>query len=155
MASKKSDVIKTVGEIAEPIAKRFGLLIWDIDFVKEGSSYFLRVFIDKEGAVSIDDCESVSRALDKELDRIDPIDQSYCLEVSSPGIERELKKDWHFEKYIGSRVKARLIRPAYDGRRDIEGTLKSYDGGAAEIETGDIGTVLVNRKEAAYIRLDG
>ena len=111
-----------------PIAQELSLELWDIQFVKEGSSYFLRIFIDKDGGVSIDDCEAMSRAIDKELDRVDPIEQSYCLEVSSPGIERTLTKDWHFEKYLGKKIKSRLIRPDAKGRRDIEGTLESYDG---------------------------
>ncbi|MFO7160300.1 MAG: ribosome maturation factor RimP [[Clostridium] cellulosi] len=152
MASRKGNVVTVVEQLANPIAERLGLTIWDVEFVKEGASYYLRVFIDKDEGVTIDDCENMSRALDKELDRVDPIDQSYCLEVSSPGIERELKRDWHFEKYIGNRVKVRLIRPNSSGLRDIDGILKSYDGTAVEIETPDAGVLVIKRSEAAYIR---
>lgn len=153
MASRKGNVVTAVEKLAKPIVEQLGLTLWDIEFVKEGSSYYLRIFIDKDEGVTIEDCETVSRAVDKELDRVDPIEQSYCLEVSSPGIERELKRDWHFEKYIGSQVKVRLIRPDSSGRRELLGVLKSFDGTAAEIETEEIGSVVIKLSEAAYIRL--
>lgn len=152
MASHKGSVVSTVEKLALPIAQQLSLELWDIEFVKEGSSYYLRIFIDKDGGVSIDDCEAMSRALDKELDRADPIEQSYCLEVSSPGIERALTKDWHFEKYLGRKIKSRLIRPDTQGRRDIEGILESFDGGFVGIKTA-LGTVLIKRAEAAYFKL--
>jgi ribosome maturation factor RimP len=148
----KGNVVSAVEEIATPVAEKLALLIWDIEFVKEGSTYFLRFYIDKEGSVDIDDCEAFSRAVEKEIDKADPIEQSYCLEVSSPGIERELKRDWHFKKYIGKTVKARLIRPDATGRRDIEGKLVSFESTYAGIETDDT-TVLVKRSEASSIRL--
>ena len=154
MPSHKSNIVSIVEQLAKPFADRLGLELWDIQFVKEGASYYLRIFIDKDGGVSIDDCEAMSRAIDSELDRVDPIEQSYCLEVSSPGIERNLTKDWHFEKYLGSKIKARLIRPNENGQRDIEGELVSYDNGYAGIKTKS-GTVLVKRAEAAYFRLSG
>ena len=152
MASHKGSVVSAVEKLAMPIAQSLGLSLWDIEFVKEGSSYYLRIFIDKDEGISINDCEAMSRAIDKELDKDDPIEQGYCLEVSSPGIERTLTKDWHFEKYIGKNIKARLIRPDADGRRDIEGKLESFDSGYAGIKT-VTGTVLVKRAEAAYFRL--
>lgn len=152
MALHKGSVVSTVEKLAAPIAERLGLELWDIEFVKEGSTYTLRVFIDKDTGVTIDDCEAMSRALDKELDDADPIEQSYCLEVSSPGIERTLSKDWHFERYLGSIIKARLIRPDAQGRRDIEGELESVDKDYVGIKT-DAGTVLVKRSDAAYFRL--
>ena len=152
MASRKGNVVAEVEKLASPIAQELGLEIWDIQFVKEGSTYYLRIFIDRDGGVSIDDCEAMSRAIDKELDRVDPIEQSYCLEVSSPGIERALTKDRHFEKYLGKNIKSRLIRPDAEGRRDIEGTLESYDSSYVGIKTA-FGTVLVKHAEAAYFRL--
>lgn len=152
MASRKGSIVTLVEEFAKPIVEKLGLILWNVEFVKEGSSYYLRIFIDKDGGVTIDDCEAVSRIVDKELDRIDPIEQSYCLEVSSPGIERELKKEWHFKKYIGFKVKIRLIRPDNDGKRDLYGILKSYDGRTVEIDT-DAGTAEIKCTEAAYVKL--
>lgn len=152
MALHKESVVSTVEKLVSPIAGELGLELWDIEFVKEGSSYFLRIFIDKEGGVSIDDCEAMSRAIDKPLDDADPIEQSYCLEVSSPGIERTLTRDKHFEKYLGKKVKAHLIRPDGEGRRDIEGTLESFDSGYAGIKSGGE-NVLIKRTEAAYFKV--
>lgn len=148
----KISVADRVEKLAAPVAESLGLEIWDIEFVKEGSTYFLRFYIDKADGVTIDDCEAFSRAVDPELDRYDPIEQSYCLEVSSPGIERNLKKDWHFERYMGCLIKSRLIRPDDAGRREIEGKLVSFDNGYVGIEAEE-GTVLVKQSEAAYIKL--
>jgi len=148
----KGNIVTQVEKLAAPIAEKLGLQIWDIEFVKEGSNYFLRFFIDKDSGVGIEDCEAFSRAIDPELDSADPIEQSYCLEVSSPGIERELKKEWHFQKYIGSRVKIRLIRPDASGRREFEGALGSFDADYAYIEAAD-GPIKLKRSDAAYIRL--
>lgn len=148
----KSNVVAHVENIAAPIAEKLGLSIWDIEFVKEGSTYFLRFFIDKNCGVGIDDCEAFSRAIDPVLDETDPIEQSYCLEVSSPGIERELKRDWHFEKYIGAMIKVRLIRPDDKGRRDLVGKLAAFDGEYVTIDLGGE-TLLFRRLETAYVRL--
>ena len=94
---KGGNTVAAVWDIAAPIAEQLGLDIWDIRFVKEGADWFLRIFIDKDGGVTIEDCENMSRAMDAPLDEADPIPQSYCLEVSSPGVERELTRDSHFE----------------------------------------------------------
>lgn len=142
-----------VGEIVAPYAQELGLEIWDIRFAKEGANWYLRIFIDKDGGVSIDDCVALTRAVTKPLDEADPISQSYTLEVSSPGIERELVTDRHFEKYIGAAVTARLIRPI-NGVRDYAGTLKEYDGGKIKIELKDGETLEINKKDASYVKLD-
>ena len=97
MALGKDSIAVVCEKLAQPIADQMNLSIWDVRYEKEGSGWFLRFFIDKEGGVTIDDCENFSRAVDPVLDKEDPIDQSYCLEVSSPGVERELKKPEHFE----------------------------------------------------------
>ena len=102
-----------------------GLRLWDVRFEKEGSGWYLRYFIDKPGGVCIDDCERFSRAVDPLLDEADPIEQSYCLEVSSPGVERELTRPWHFEENLGRPVTARLISPR-GGVREFSGTLLRY-----------------------------
>ena len=122
--------------LAKPIADELGLTIWDVRFEKEGAMWVLLVVIDKEGGVSIDDCEAMSRPLDKKLDEMDPIEQSYCLEVSSAGIERELTKDWHFEACKGEKIVVRLIRP-YNGVREFIGTLSKMEDATVYLSTED------------------
>lgn len=151
MASNKANVVSVVEKLATPVAASLGLDIWNVEFVKEGSSYFLRIYIDREDGVSIDDCEAMSRAIDKVLDDADPIEQSYCLEVSSPGIERTLKKESQFKKFLGKKIKAKLFKPDENGRRELEGTLLSFDDGAAEIETAEE-TVIIKTSQAAYFK---
>lgn len=152
MASKTNTVTR-VREIIEPYAKELGLEIWDIKFAKEGTDWYLRIFIDKEGGVSIDDCVDLTHAVTNPLDDADPISQSYILEVSSPGVERELTRDEHFEKYIGSPVMLRLIRPV-DNVRDFNGVLTKYENSVAEITSQDGKILSVNKKDAVYIKLD-
>lgn len=155
MASKGKGglTVSTVWQLAEPIAESLGLEIWDVRFEKEGADWFLRIFIDKEGGVSIDDCVEMSHAIDKPLDEADPIEQSYCLEVSSPGLERDLKRDEHFEKCLGQKIMVKLIRPV-DGQREFKGTLESYDNGAFELLTEEGIKLMINKKEASYVKLD-
>lgn len=140
-------------EIAEPIARDLGLSIWDIDFVKEGADHYLRIYIDKEGGVGIDDCVDMSHAIDGPLDDADPIDVSYTLEVSSPGAERSLKTDAHFMAYIGEKVMVKLIRPV-DGEREFRGILKGYDKGQVVFESNEGKSLSFNKKEASYIKVD-
>lgn len=129
---KKESTIEVAARLAQPLLEELGLVLWDLRFEKEGSLWYLRYFIDKEEGVTIDDCERFSRAIDKRLDAADPIDQSYTLEVSSPGIERELTKDWHYEACMGLELSVRLIRPV-DGVRDFVGTLTGYRDGAVTL----------------------
>ena len=124
---KGGNTVAAVWEIAEPIAEELGLVIWDIRFVKEGADWFLRIFIEKEGGVGITDCENMSRAIDKPLDDADPIEQSYCLEVSSPGLERVLRKEEHFAASIGSEIEVRLFAPDENKKKSYTGTLSAYD----------------------------
>ena len=110
--------------LAEPIAEELGLMIYDVEFKKEGPDYYLRVFIDKEdGYITIDDCEAVSRPLSDKLDEEDPIDKAYYLEVSSPGLERVLKKQRDFDRFLESKVLVKLYQ-AIDGAKKFEGILK-------------------------------
>lgn len=155
MASKGKGgiTVNTVWDIAQPIAESLGLELWDVRFEKEGADWFLRVFIDKDGGVSIDDCVDMSHALDKPLDEADPIEQSYCLEVCSPGLERSLKRDSHFEKCIGKPIQVKLIRPL-EGCREYKGTLESYDNGNFELLTQDGAKFVINKKETSYVKLD-
>ena len=140
-------------EIAEPIARDLGLSIWDIEFVKEGADHYLRIYIDKEGGVGINDCVDMSHAIDGPLDDADPIDVSYTLEVSSPGAERSLKTDAHFMAYIGEKVMVKLIRPV-DGEREFRGILKGYDKGQVVFESNEGKSLSFNKKEASYIKVD-
>ena len=150
---KGGNVTAAVYEIALPIAERLGLDIWDIRFLKEGSDWFLRVFIDKEGGVDINDCENMSRALDTPLDERDPIDVSYCLEVSSPGLERDLTREEHFVKCRGQKIKVKLIRP-YENKREFNGVLEESEGKAFTLRLEDGSAMQLNIKETSYVRLD-
>ena len=151
MAGKNT--VQRVEEIVKPFAENLSLELWDITFTKEGTDWYLRIFIDKEGGVSLDDCVALTRAVTKPLDEADPISQSYTLEVSSPGVERELKKDRHFEKYVGSAVMLRTIRPI-DGVRDFNGTLLSYEDGTVTVKLKDEREITVHKKETSYVKLD-
>ena len=154
MASK-GNTVSIVWDIAEPIARELGLTLWDVRFVKEGASWYLRVFIDKEGGVGIDDCVDMSHALNKPLDEADPIDQSYCLEVSSPGIERELKRDAHFEQMLGRKINIRLIRPDENKQKEFNhAVLKQYENGLITVILEDESEKTFEKKETAWIKLD-
>lgn len=151
MAGKNT--VAKVTEIITPFVEQLGLSLWDVRFVKEGTDWYLRIFIDKKGGVSIDDCVDLTHAITKPLDDADPISQSYLLEVSSPGIERELITAEHFNKFIGSRVMIRLIRPI-EKVRDFAGKLVSYDNGDITIELQDGESLTVNKKDTSYVKLD-
>ena len=156
MAKKKQgkNTVELVWQIAEPIAKELELELWDIKFLKEGSEWFLRIFIDKEEGVTIEDCEAMSRAIDGPLDRLDPIDVSYCLEVSSPGIERELVRPEHFERFLGAGVIIRMIRPMENGEKERKGTLKSADEKTVTISLEDRTEITILKKEMVSVKLD-
>ena len=153
--SKGKNTVSAVTELVTPIADELGLEIWDVRYLKEGSQWFLRIFIDKDGGVDINDCEAMSRAIDEPLDQLDPIDGEYILEVSSPGIERELIKDEHFERFIGADVMVKMIRPIEGIGKEFKGVLTAYDGGDVTItdHSGE-NTVVIRKKDAAYIKLD-
>ena len=108
---KSGNTVAAVAKLCEPFAQQLGLTIWDIRYVKEGSYWYLRIFIDKPEGVTLDDCEAMSRAINDPLDQLDPIDGEYCLEVCSPGIDRELVRPEHFEAFLGAVVNAKFIRP--------------------------------------------
>ena len=150
---KGGNTVAAVWEIAEPIAEELGLSIWDIRFVKEGADWFLRIFIEKEGGVGITDCENMSRAIDKPLDDADPIEQSYCLEVSSPGVERELTREGHFEACKGEKIKVKMIR-AVDGVREFKGVLEDFDGTQITLRLENGSAMSFEKKETSYIKLD-
>ena len=154
MAEKKKSTVEVVWEIAEPLAQELGLILWDIRFLKEGADWILRVIIDKEEApVDMEDCVAMSHALDLPLDEKDPISQSYSLQVQSPGIERELTRDFHFECFLGAPVMVKFIHEK-DGIKEAKGTLQAYEKGKVSITLSD-GTVLeFDKKETSYVKLD-
>lgn len=116
---------QTVYDLALPIAERCGLSVWDVEFKKEGSEYFLRVYVDKEGGVAIDDCEAISRELSDELDRLDPIDEAYMFEVCSAGLDRQLKRDSDFIAFLGHDVDVKLYAQM-DGEKEFCAMLKNF-----------------------------
>ncbi len=122
-----ASVAERVFDLVKDTVEACGVDLWDVRFLKEGSSYYLRIFIDKPEGVSINDCTDVSHAVDPLLDEADPIDKSYYLEVCSPGIERELTRPEHFSKSIGKTVAVKLFK-AIDGTKEFIGVLKSFDG---------------------------
>ena len=123
-----SKITDAVAALAQPVAEQLGCEIWDVEFVKEAGTRFLRVYIDKEDGVSIQDCEDFSRALDPVLDEADPIPESYVFEVSSAGAERVLKRPGDFVRFIGSDVEVKLYQPR-DGRKTFVGALQEYADG--------------------------
>lgn len=151
--SKGGNTISAVWNIVEPIAKELNLEIWDIRFLKEGATWYLRVFIDKEGGVDIEDCVNLSHAIDKPLDDADPIEQSYCLEVSSPGVERELTRDEHFSAVLDDEIKLKLIRPI-DNSREFSGILNSYKDGEITLTLENGEKFTINKKDTAWVKLD-
>lgn len=143
-----SKIIDTVTEFARPIVEDIGCELWDVEYVKEAGQRYLRVYIDKEEGVSINDCENVSRALDPILDEKDPIDESYVFEVSSAGLERRLSRPEHFDRFIGNVIEVKLYKNL-NGSKVHSGKLVSYDNGAVTIETEEGETVFSKEQVAA------
>lgn len=155
----KREVIEAKTEsILLPIAMANGVFIYDVEYVKEGSDYYLRCFIDKDGGVTIDDCENVSRAMSDALDKDDFIEEAYILEVSSPGLGRTLKKDRHYENSLGEEVELKTYK-AVDGIKDFVGILKAYDSETITIEipvsdkTDKKEDKIFNKKDISVVRL--
>lgn len=144
-------VTELTRELVEPIAAENGCTVWDVEYVKEAGTWFLRVYIDKDSGVDISDCEVVSRALSDKLDELDPIEGSYTLEISSAGIDRVLKKPEHFEQFLGTEVEVKLYRPV-EGRKDHVGLLLTYADGDVTLETKS-GSLLFPKKDVAQVRL--
>ena len=140
-------ITELTAELAAPAIAEQGCTLWDVEYVKEAGEWFLRVYIDKEGGVSIDDCEAVSRPLSDALDEADPIEGSYTLEVGSAGAERALKRPGDFQRYLGSPVLVKLYRNQ-DGRKEFPGVLTGYDEA-----TGDV-TITVGKQEMTFAKKD-
>ena len=144
-------VTEQVAAFAEPIVKEHGCALWDVEYVREGSEYFLRLYIDKDGGVDINDCEAISRAVDPILDKKDPIPGSYHFEVCSAGLERVLKRPSDFQKYLGSPITVKLYRPR-NGMKEIPCVLRAYEDGRLAVEAGKE-TVTFEKSEVALVRL--
>ena len=136
---------------ATPIVEQLGCKIWDVEYVREGSERYLRIYIDKDGGVDIDDCEKVHRAIDPILDEKDPIAESYHFEVCSAGIERPLKRPSDFERFMGSAVTVKLYRPR-NGLKEIPAVLRGYEDGRITVEAGKE-TITFEKSEVALVRL--
>ncbi len=149
--SKRENYEARTEALLEPIAEANGVEIYDVEYVKEGSDYYLRAYIDREGGVTILDCENVSRALSDALDREDFIPDAYILEVSSPGLGRALKKDKHLLKSIGQDVELKLFAPI-DGRKEFSGVLEGFDAESITIQEGGAPRSF-KRGDIALIRL--
>ena len=144
-------VTDVVAQLAAPVVEQAGCSLWDVEYVKEAGEWFLRVYIDKEGGVSIDDCEAVSRPLSDLLDEADPIEGSYTFEVSSAGADRVLKKPEHFARFQGQEVEVKLYRPR-DGQKDFVGMLQSWRDGDVTLDAGGE-PITFEKKEIALVRL--
>ncbi len=135
-----------------PIIEENGYDLWDVEYVREGSNWYLRAYIDKPGGFTVNDCELVSRKLSDLLDKEDFIESSYILEVSSPGLGRRLKKDRDFEKSIGKDVDLKLFE-AVDGLKEFTGTLKAFDKDTVTIGFSDDSDKDIARKNISLIKL--
>lgn len=149
--SKRESYETRTEELLKPIVESAGVEIYDVEYVKEGSDFYLRCYIDKDGGVNIQDCETVSRALSDQLDAEDYIEDAYILEVSSPGLGRPLKKERDFERSLGEEVEIRLYK-ALNKQKEFTGILKAYDKETVTIETAE-GELVFDRPDIALIRL--
>ena len=142
--SKISDKVEA---LARPVVEEEGCKLWSVEYIKEAGTWYLRVYIDKDGGVGITDCEAISRKLDPILDEADPVPGSYVFEVGSAGAERELKRPSDFEQFIGSEVEVKLYQP-HEGRKTLFGTLDGYSDGNITVS----GTEL-KKEQIAQVKL--
>jgi len=144
---KKQSIAQTIRALLLPHVTSLGYILWDVEYVKEGADQILRITLDSPDGININDCERVHRAADTLLDEADPIENSYRLEVTSPGIERELRTPEHLRAYIGETVRARFFAPQ-DGKKEITATLAAYD---ETTDTLTIGTQTIPRAAVSKI----
>mgnify|MGYP005952707767 CR=1 FL=1 len=149
--SRREEYEQKAEELITPIVEANGFELVDVEYVKEGGTWYLRAYIDKEGGITVDDCEVISRVLSDWLDKEDFIEDSYILEVSSPGLGRPLKKERDFERSLGEEVEIRLYK-ALNKQKEFTGILKAYDKETVTIETAE-GELVFNRSDIALIRL--
>ena len=146
-----SKLTEKIRALAEPVVLEEGCSLWDVEYVREAGSWYLRLFIDKEGGVGIDDCERISRRLDPILDEADPIPDSYVFEVGSAGAERELRRPRDFEQFMGDQVELRTYQ-SVGGSKCFVGTLAGYDEGAVTLRCGEK-TTRCEKGQVALVRL--
>ena len=144
-------VTDQVRAFSQPVVEGLGCTLWDVEYVREGGEWFLRLYIDKEGGVGIDDCEAVSRAVDPILDQEDPVPGRYHFDVSSAGQERPLRRPEHLARSLGKTVAVRLYRPR-DGAKEFTGVLRGYADGKIVLETAT-GETAFEKDEIALVRL--
>ncbi|MDD6797795.1 MAG: ribosome maturation factor RimP [Clostridia bacterium] len=149
--SKRETYEKKTEELILPLIEANGFELVDVEYVKEGADWYLRVYIDKEGGITVNDCELISRAFNEVLDREDYIDDAYIFEVSSPGLLRPLKKDKDYERNLGRLLEIKLFAPL-DGVKEFEAELKSYDKENATFVMDDEKEVTIKRSEISLIR---
>ncbi len=145
MGKKVEDILY---DLSKPILQKYNLYFIDTEYKKEGSEWYLRLFIDKEGGVTVEDCQKVSEELSKELDEADPILHSYIFEVSSPGVERPLKKEIDFKRNLNKKIQIKLYKPILD-KKIIEGELIAYDDN--KIRINNLGEILDIERSAIAI----
>lgn len=148
----KKGIKETVREAIEPTVTELGYSIWDVTYSKIGADYHLEITIDSADGINIEDCEKVHRAIDPILDEVDPIEGFYYLDVSSPGLERELRTDEHIAASIGQRVEAKLFAPK-DGRKSVVGTLTSFEDGTVTVTEGETPVALAKSEIARLTTL--
>lgn len=148
---KRTEIVERVEELVTPIIDENDFELVDVEYVKEGANWYLRVYADKDGGITIDDCVLISRALEQKLDEEDFIQDAYILEVSSPGLGRQLKKDKDFKRSLGEKVECKLFK-AINKQKEFEGILKNFTEETITLET-DETELVINRKEIAMIRL--
>lgn len=139
-----------VEKLLEPMIQDLGYILYDVQYIKEGKDFYLRVTIDKSDGISIEDCEKVNNVIDEPLDKMDFIKESYFLEVSSPGIERILRKKWHFEKQIGNLIQVKLFK-SMEQQKELEGILKSLNNDYLELEI-EGKLINIERKNIAMVK---
>ena len=148
---KRTEIVDKVEELVTPIIDENDFELVDVEYVKEGANWYLRVYADKDGGITIDDCVLISRALEVKLDEEDFIQDAYILEVSSPGLGRQLKKDKDFKRSLGEKVECKLFK-AINKQKEFEGILKDFTEETITLEV-DVTELIINRKEIAMIRL--
>lgn len=147
---KATDIVFS---IAKPIAEKYGLNVWDVIFEKEGTNWFLRIYLDRnDGVVTIGDCEKISNCISDRLDEIDPIEQSYYLEVSSAGLGRKLRKEEHFLKLIGEQISLKLYK-SFEGKKRFTGILRGFENDLITLETEDE-MFNIPFSDCSYVKLD-
>ena len=137
-AKGSKNIVTVVRDALEPVISGLGYRLWDLEYVKEGADYYLRFTIDSDNGITIDDCEKVHRTIDPLLDELDPIEGAYNLQVSSPGLERDVKYEWHYAELIGEKLELRLFAPLeeYPGKKSFTGVLRSLEDGVITLDDG-------------------